>query len=165
MAFKLAKASGVRVPDMVDYVTADATSLPIASIENGILVKFGADGELEQAAPGATAAVAGILVSEGGDMRYAAPGSETYTSTFKSTDNVTWIPVTGSLLIEADISGTASEFKLGLPYKFEATGWTVVGAASVATDDFRVVRLKYAADGTTVTKVLGFFVRPGFFTS
>lgn len=163
MAFKLAKASGSRVPDMVDDLVADATSLPITAIENGILVTIATDGELEQAAPGDK--VAGILVNDAGESRYAAPSGETYTSTFINTDKTTFIPVTGTVLIEADVSGLDAQILPGRTLDFEATGWTVVGAAFVAQTDFYVVRVKYADDGTTVLKAYGFFLQPGYFVS
>ena len=162
MAFRLAKASGARVPDLVDDLVGDATSLAIDNIENGILVTFGADGELEQAATGDN--VVGIIVNEPGSTRYASPSGVTYTPTFIDTDKITVLPVTGTVPIEADVSGDDTYIIPGAELDFEATGWTVVGAAAPVNGDFRVVRVYYDAAGDAVS-VIGFFVNPGYFTA
>lgn len=159
MAFKLAKASGVRVPDMVDHIPA--TAMTLDEIVNGVLVAITA-GAIDIWATGNSAA--GILVNEVGDSRYAAPGSETYSSTFKNKDNVTFIPVTGSLLIEADYDDTATIAPvIGNAYQVNPTA-DGIDTDLVATDDFRVVNFKYDAAGN-ITKLLGFFTNPGYFTS
>jgi hypothetical protein len=158
MAFKLAKASGVRVPDMVDHIPAD---LELSEIVNGTAVSI-TGGAIDLWATGD--AVAGILVNEVGDSRYAAPGSETYSSTFKDKDNVTFIPVTGSLLIEADYDSTATITPvIGGEYQINATA-DGIDSDLVASDDFRVVNFKYDGAGN-ITKLLGFFITPGYFTA
>ena len=162
MAFKVAKAAGARVPDMVDDIPADATSLPIASIENGVLVSIDASGKLVKAAPSASVGPAGILVTDAGDSRYAAPTGSTYTSTMNDVSKVTFIPVTGTLLIEADISGDATKFIVGGLCDIEATGWTAVGETTPSTNDFRILRLVKNAAGTTIG-IIGVFVRTGYF--
>ena len=159
MAFKLAKASGVRVPDMVDHIVA-ASGLALTEIVNGALVSI-ISGELDLHTAGLEPA--GILVNEVGASRYAAPGSETYSSTFKNKDNVTFIPVTGTLLIEADWDSTATTTPV-VGVSYDAIGG-LIDTDTVTNTDFRVVRILYAADGTTVSKLLGFFNHPGYFTS
>lgn len=161
MAFKLAKASGVRVPDLVDDIPVDGSTITIDNIVNGTPVRIVA-GELALGAAGS--AVAGILVNEAGDARYAAPSGQTYTSTFIGTDKATFLPVTGTLLIQADVSGTLAEFVPGKSFDIELTGNTVVGAASPVTSDFRVVRLVKNEAGTVVA-VQGFFTSTGYFTA
>lgn len=158
--FKLAKAAAVRVSDMVDHIPADTTSLPIAEIVNGRAVSIHTDGELIK---GATSlAIAGILVNEAGAMRYKAPTGETYTSTFINTDKVTFIPVTGSLLFEADFTGTPTAAMIGSSYDLDDADTVDVGAQ--LTGDFRIVNFKYDTAGA-ITKLLGFFTNPGYFTS
>lgn len=159
MAFKLAKASGVRVPDMVDHIPADDTTVTIDTIVNGSLVQIVA-GELALADT-AGQAVAGILVNEAGDSRYAAPGSEVYTSTFKNLNNVTFIPVTTTVLIEADFVGAATPV-IGADY--DLSDETAIDVDASVSDDFRVVNFKYDAAGA-ISKLLGFFANPGYFVS
>ncbi len=156
--FKLAKASGVRVPDLVNDV---GTALALSAYTNGSLVNIdGTSGLLTLAV--AADAVAGIIVSEAGSSSYAAPAGETYTSTLKTNDNITFLPVTGTLLIEADYTGTfavamtGDEFGLGDETEIDLTDTT--------NKDFRVVGTVKNAAGV-VTKLKGFFVNPGYFTS
>lgn len=156
--FKLAKASGVRIPDFVDHIPA---ALEVAEIENGALVAIVA-GELDLwTTPGV--AVAGILVNEAGDSRYAAPGAGVYTSTFKNKDQVTFIPVTTTLLIEADYDTSATaDPAIGGEYGIDGAG--LVDPDATTTKDFRVVNFKYDKAGD-IAKVLGFFLTPGYFVS
>lgn len=155
--FKLAKASGVRIPDFVDHIPA---ALEVAEIVNGTLVMIVA-GALDLWSTGND--VAGILVNEAGEARYASPGSGIYTATFKNKDNVTFIPVTTTLLIEADYdtSATASP-AIGGEYGVDVAG--LVDPDDITAPDFRVVNFKYDKAGN-ITKVLGFFMNPGYFVS
>jgi len=155
MAFRLAKASGVRVPDLVDHIPA---ALETSEVENGVLVMI-TGGEIDLWTTGND--VAGILVSDYGDSSYPSPTSKTYSSTFIDKDQVTFLPVTGTLLIEADVDTTATgDLAIGVDYAIDTDG--LVDADDVTAPDFRVVRLITNDAGDTV-KVHGFFINPGYF--
>lgn len=155
--FKLAKASGVRIPDFVDHIPA---ALDVDECVSGTLVMI-TGGEIDLWATGND--VAGILVVEAGAARYAAPGSGIYTSTMKNKDQVTFMPVTTTLLIEADYDTTATaDPAIGGEYGIDVAG--LVDPDDVTAPDFRVVRTITNKAGD-ITKVLGFFLNPGYFVS
>lgn len=163
MAFKLYKASGARVPDLVSDIGAGATlGASGANIVNGKLVQLvAADGDLEVGATGV--AVAGIIAAEYGSTTYASGGSATFPAGVAEGTKIPFLPVTGTVPIIADIAGTVAAGAIlpGEDLDITAGGLTLSDAST--NDDFHVV--KVIDDGTNITQVVGFFNTPGYFTA
>ena len=167
MAFKLYKASGSRVPDLVSHLGAGATlGAAPAGVVNGVVLFLDADG-LEI---GATSqAIAGICAVEykGSNGSAYAAASGLATATFPlglvAGTKIPFLPVTGTVPIIADIEGTvvAGAIVPGELLDIASGGLTI--ADTTINDDFRVV--KVIDDGTNITHVVGFFVNPGYFTA
>jgi len=163
MAFKLYKASGARVPDLVSHLGAGATlGASGANIVNGKVVMIvPGDGDLEVGVTGS--AVAGIIAVEYGATTYASGGSATFPQGIAEGTKIPFLPVTGTVPIIADIAGTvvAGAILPGEDLDITAGGLTLSDAT--VNDDFHVV--KVIDDGTNITHVVGFFTDPGYFTA
>jgi hypothetical protein len=155
MAFRLAKSTAVRTPDLIEIDVASALVL------NGQAV------ELDGTVAVAGSPVAGIIVAS-----YAGPTglatdasfSPTYPKGEDGSGNVAALvmPVTGTTLIEADLAASAA-VAIGALIDITAGGLTLTAGASTS-DDFRVVSI---VTGTVAaaTVVAGFFTDPGYYTS
>lgn len=155
MAFTLAKAAGVRVPDLVVKIAVDKDL-----VVNGQAVEL--DG---------TIAVTGSPVAAVISASYAGPTGLATDASFSPTfpkgadgsDKVypLMLPVSGTVLFDADIVESAST-AVGSEVNITAGGLTLTyNAAGV---DFRV--LEILEEGTTgASKVRGVFLQPGYFAS
>ena len=172
MSFRLYKASGARVPDIVSHipvggVLAATPALIVAGKACRIL-----SGEIEAALT--NLAVAGIITSD-----YSASGTaNTYYSRGATAsgsfpngvvDTVTpipFLPVTGTVPIVADVVADTVTVALaapGLTLDISTGGLTLTSSAN---GDFRVVKtIATNAAGTHAAKVVGFFMTPGYFTA
>lgn len=174
MSFKLYKASGSRVPDLVSDIGAGATiAASIASsaayqIQGRALQIVAADGDLELAVT--NVAVAGIGAAEykgsNGSLYAAASGGATATFPHGLVEGtkLPFLPVTGTVLITADVKADTIALADGLPgatLDIE-TGGLILTTSSNA--DFRIIKV-LEAGATYVTKVAGFFITPGYFTA
>ncbi len=173
MAFKLYKASGARVPDIVSDIGAGATLAgSIASdasyqLNGRLLFLDPAAGDLEIGVTGS--AVAGVCVVEykgsNGSQYAAASGGATATfpNGLVAGTAIPFLPVTGTVPIIADVSGSPAvgAIQVGEDIDIAAGGLTLEDAS--VNDDFHVV--KVIDDGTNITKVVGFFKTPGYFTA
>lgn len=161
MAFKLYKASGARVPDIVSHLGAGATlGAAPANVESGVVLFLDTDG-LEIGAT--TNAIAGICVVDYGDTVYYGTSTATFPDGFAAGTEIPFLPVTGTVPIIADIEGTvvAGAIAPGELLDIAGSGKTIADTST--NDDFRVV--KVIDDGTNITHVVGFFMNPGYFTS
>ena len=167
MAFKLYKASGSRVPDLVSHLGAGATlGAAPAGVVNGVVLFIDTDG-LEIAVT--TNKVAGICAVEykGANGALYAAASGAATATFPhglvAGTKIPFLPVTGTVPIIADIEGTVALGAIlpGEDLDIAAGGLTI--ADTTTNDDFHVV--KVIDDGSNITHVVGFFINPGYFTA
>lgn len=161
MAFKLYKASGARVPDIVSDLGAGATlGAAAANIVSGKALQI-SSGTLEVAATNAN--VAGICVADYGDTTYASGGSATFPDGVAAGTKIPFLPVTGTVPIEASVSGTIAIANAlpGATLDIDASG---TGLTTSTNGDFRIVKV-LEDDGTNVQRVAGFFVNPGYFTA
>ena len=162
MAFKLYKASGSRVPDIVSHIGAGATLGASASnIVSGKAVQI-SGGELELGAT--NTAVAGIIVADFGDTTYATGGSATFPDGVAQGTKIPFLPVTGTVPIEADVKASTVTIANGQPGDTLDLDTNGMQLTTNLNGDFRVVKA-LENDGTYVTKVAGFFVQPGYFTA
>lgn len=155
MAFSIAKAAGVRVPDLVDTISVDKD-----------LVINGQGIQLDGTIAATGAAIAGVITAS-----YAGPTGLATDASFSPTyplgadvnDKVKalFVPVSGTVLFDAPIVESAST-AVGSVVNINAAGdGLVYDAAGV---DFRV--LEIVASGTTgATVVRGVFLAPGYFAS
>ena len=164
MAFKLYKAMGARVPDIVSHLVS-AAGLTAAEVESGTLVTI-ASGLLDVAAT--SNKVAGIITSEyQGDAAVFSSRGGSVTRTFPdgaaAGTEIPFLPVTGTVPVIADVEGTVAIGAL-LPGEFgdiAGAGKTIADAQ--VNNDFYVT--KVIDDGTNLTHVIGFFANPGYFVS
>ena len=172
MAFRLYKASGSRVPDIVSHIPVGGTlAASPALIVPGTVVQITA-GEIEVGAT--SVAVAGIMTSSysaGGTANTYYSRGATASGQFPNgvVDTVTpipFLPVTGTVPIAADVVADTVLVASGLP---GATLDISTGGLTLTTSlnaDFRIVKvLELNAAETHIAKVAGFFVTPGYFTA
>ena len=169
MAFRLYKASGSRVPDIVSHIPVGGTlAASPALIVPGTVVQITA-GEIEVGAT--SVAVAGIMTSSysaGGTANTYYSRGATASGQFPNgvVDTVTpipFLPVTGTVPIIADISGTVVKGAILIGEDLDIAAGGLLIADTTTNDDFHVV--KVIDDGTNITHVVGFFNTPGYFTA
>ena len=170
MSFRLYKASGARVPDIVSHLPAGAAfvTTPAGIVSGKVVVLTPATGRLDVAVT--TNKVAGIITSTyaeaGVHNTYASRGavaSGQFPNGVGATTPIPFLPVTGTVPIIADIEGTvlAGAILPGEDLDIAAGGLTIDDAT--VNDDFHVV--KVIDDGTNITHVIGFFNNPGYFSA
>lgn len=170
MSFKIHKAAGARVPDIVSHIPVGGTFAGTpAGIVSGKLAQI-TGGEIEVAAT--NVAVAGIITSTYAEANvhntYASRGA-TVSGQFPDgvVDTVTpipFIPVTGTVPIEADVVADTILVANGLPgapLDISTGGLTLTTSVNA---DFRITRvISLNGAGTHIAKVVGFFKTPGYF--
>lgn len=161
MAFKLYKASGARVPDIVSSLGAGATlGAAPTGVVSGTVLTIDTDG-LEI---GATSnKIAGVCVVDYGTTVYYGTSTATFPEGLVAGTKIPFLPATGTVLFKADVAGTvlAGAIAPGEDLDIAAGGLTISDAT--VNDDFHVV--KVIDDGTNITHVVGFFNNPGYFAS
>ena len=170
MSFRLYKASGARVPDIVsDIPVGGVLAATPALIVAGKACRILA-GEIEAALT--NLAVAGIITSD-----YNASGTaNTYYSRGATASGqfpngvvdgdtpIPFLPATGTVPVVADVKPATITIATGIP---GATLDIDTGGLQLTTNsngDFRIVKV-LEKTATHVTKVVGFFVTPGYFTA
>ena len=170
--FRLYKAAGARVPDIVSDIPVGGTFAGTpANIISGKLCQI-TGGEIEVAAT--NVAVAGIITStyaeSGVHNTYASRGAVA-SGQFPNgvVDTITpipFLPVTGTVPIVADVVADTILVANGLP---GATLDISTGGLTLTTNlnaDFRIVKvIELNAAETHIAKVVGFLVTPGYFTA
>jgi len=161
LAFKLYKASGARVPDIVSSIGAGTTlGAAPTGVVSGVALTIDTDG-LEI---GATSdKIAGVCVVDYGTTVYYGTSTATFPDGIAAGTEIPFLPATGTVLFKADINGTVAKGAISPGEDLDiAAGGASVSDASV-NDDFHVV--KVIDDGTNITHVVGFFNNPGYFAS
>lgn len=155
--FTLSKAAGSRVPDEIKI-----------SMAYGI-VDIGQAVELDGTVAVAGAAVAAVCTSQ-----YDSTGgnsSATFSPAFPkgaSGGNVDalCLPVTGTVLFDADVVGTPSATIVkGYETSIAVGGLGVAPAIDTTKNDFRVLEILETDDDDYATKVRGVFLKPGYFAA
>lgn len=161
MAFKLYKASGARVPDIVSHIGAGATlGAAPSGVVSGTVLTIDTDG-LEIGAT--TNKIAGVCVVDYGTTIYYGTSTATFPDGFVAGTVIPFLPATGTVLWRADVEGTVLVGAIAPGEDLDIAGSGLTVADTTVNDDFHVIRTE--DDGTNITHVIGFFNNPGYFTS